>query len=94
MSEKVYEGLWRAKWTTDGAKTLEEAAQKLEESAAYLRELARDGCELRDEVVDDYGFFITTDPNIAKKYELCEVENEDDEGDDEEVEEVGDPPTS
>jgi hypothetical protein len=46
----------RAKWTIDGAVTLEEAAAKSEEFAASLRQLAAEGWELRRPVADDYGF--------------------------------------
>ena len=48
--------LIRAKWTFDGAKTLVEAAQRLRDYAADLEGLAALGFELRDEIVDDYGF--------------------------------------
>lgn len=48
--------LIRAKWTFDGAKTLADAAQRLHDYAAELEGLARLGFELRDEIVDDYGF--------------------------------------
>jgi hypothetical protein len=48
--------LIRAKWTFDGAKTLTEAAQRLRDYAASLDGLAAIGFELRDEIVDDYGF--------------------------------------
>ena len=48
--------LIRAKWTFDGAKTLAEAAQRLRDYADDLEGLAELGFELRDEIVDDYGF--------------------------------------
>lgn len=50
------ETIVRAKWTIDGAKTLEEAAQKSEAFATELRRLAKDGWELTAPVSDDYGF--------------------------------------
>jgi hypothetical protein len=46
----------RAKWTIDGAATLEEAAAKSEEFAASLRRLAAEGWELTGPVTGDYGF--------------------------------------
>ena len=46
----------RAKWSIDGATSLEDAAVKAEEFAAYLRELAAGGYELTKPVEDDYGF--------------------------------------
>ena len=48
--------LIRAEWTFDGAKTLREAAERLRDYAADLDGLAAIGFELRDEIVDDYGF--------------------------------------
>ena len=48
--------LIRAKWSFDGAKTLAEAAQRLRNYAGALDGLAALGFELRDEIVDDYGF--------------------------------------
>ena len=46
----------RAKWTFDGAKTLAEAARRLRDYADDLEGLAALGFELRDEIIDDYGF--------------------------------------
>lgn len=50
------EKIIRAKWSMDGAASLEEAAQKMEEFAATLRKLADEGWELDAPVADDYGF--------------------------------------
>lgn len=46
----------RAKWTIDGASTLDEAIEKLYEFIDYLRSLQTEGWELRDTIDDDYGF--------------------------------------
>ncbi len=46
----------RAKWSMDGASTLDEAIEKLNEFIEYLRSLKADGWELRDTIDDDYGF--------------------------------------
>jgi hypothetical protein len=46
----------RAKWSIDGATSLEDAAVKAGEFAASLRELAAEGYELTGPVEDDYGF--------------------------------------
>lgn len=46
----------RAKWSIDGAASLEDAAVMAEGFAAYLRELAREGYELTGPVDDDYEF--------------------------------------
>lgn len=46
----------RAKWTFDGAESIEKMAQKLEEEAERLRELDEEGWELDQEVDDDYAY--------------------------------------
>lgn len=46
----------RAKWTIDGAKTLEEAAEMSRRFADYLQELHDSGHTLEYPVADDYGF--------------------------------------
>lgn len=46
----------RAKWTMDGAETLDQAIQYLHNFAAGLAEYKAEGWELRDTVGDDYGF--------------------------------------
>lgn len=51
MNEEII----RAKWTLDGARTLEEAAQFAENFAAHLRQMAAYGWELTAPVEDDYG---------------------------------------
>ena len=48
----------RAKWTMDGAKTIEEAARKMEIYAEWLRNLKAKGWELEGPVEDDYGNLI------------------------------------
>jgi hypothetical protein len=56
MDADTREMLIRAKWSFDGARTLGEAAARLRDYAADLDGLAALGFELRDEIVDDYGF--------------------------------------
>ena len=48
----------RAKWSMDGAETLEEAAQLMENFAKQLRQLKTEGYILIDTIDDDYGFII------------------------------------
>lgn len=50
------DGVVRAKWTMDGARTLSEAAARLERQAADLRQMEEDGWQLTGPVEDDYGF--------------------------------------
>ena len=46
----------RAKWTMDGAETLDQAIEYLHSFADGLAEYKAEGWELRDTVGDDYGF--------------------------------------
>lgn len=46
----------RAKWSIDGATSLEDAAVRAGEFAAYLRDLAGEGYELTGPVENDCGF--------------------------------------
>ncbi|HEV8536415.1 MAG TPA: hypothetical protein VGR87_11985 [Candidatus Limnocylindria bacterium] len=48
----------RAKWTMDGARTLQEAAERFRERADELERLARAGFELDHAVEDDYAILI------------------------------------
>lgn len=48
--------IWRAKWTCDGAKDVDEMIKKLEGQIYYLKELKKDGWKLQGEVQDDYAF--------------------------------------
>lgn len=48
----------RAKWTFDGAESIEEMAVMLEQKADYLRELDNDDWELENDVNDDYAFLL------------------------------------
>lgn len=79
---KVYDTIWRAKWTCDGAKTLSEAAAMLRAAADDLEAMEKDGLQLEQEIGNDYAFIVTIDPALAKKYNM--QEREEDEGDGEE----------
>lgn len=50
------ERIVRAKWTIDGAESIEEMAEMMEERAEEIRALEDDGWELDEEVDDDYAF--------------------------------------
>ena len=53
----------RAKWTMDGASTLDEAATLLEDKAAWLRERAAQGYDLAVvPIQDDYAFLAPPAP--------------------------------
>lgn len=55
----------RAKWTMDGATTIDEAIEKLDGYIEYLKSLKEEGWELREPVNDDWGFLhkATTAPS-------------------------------
>ena len=46
----------RAKWSIDGARTLDEAVEKLGRFAEYLKSLKASGFDLRAPIDDDYGY--------------------------------------
>ena len=46
----------RAKWSIDGAKTLDEVIEKLHNFIGHIEDLKRDGWELTGQIDDDYGF--------------------------------------
>lgn len=54
--EDEWDPIIRAKWSFDGANTLEEAAERLEAFAQFLRERHGAGWKLREPINDDYGF--------------------------------------
>ena len=84
---KRYVKLWRNKWLTAEAKSLEELIQALQSAADTLRSMQADGITLDAEggTGDDYAYLVTRDPTIAKKYDMHdEKEFWADEGEDEE----------
>ncbi len=81
---ETYEYLWRAKWTADGAETLDDMASMLEDAAKGLREMAETGkVWLAQPVQDDYAFILTEDAETAKRFGFNELEDEEDEEEDE-----------
>jgi hypothetical protein len=84
--------LWRNKWLTSNAKTIEDMIASLRAAAAELEEMRRDGVTLDpDGVADDYAYLVTSDPEVAKKYDmidkfdLLEDDEEDDDSSDEDT---------
>jgi hypothetical protein len=91
QSRKRYTLLWRNKWLTAEATSLGEMINSLRCAAEELEAMLADGVTLdpgRD-TSDDYTYLVTTDPAIAKKYDMHdesefwgdedEVEQEDEE---------------
>jgi len=72
--KKKYVRLWRNKFLTVAAKSIEEMIDILSGAADELREMKRDGVTLDPDggTGDDYAYLMTTDPDIAKKYDMHE----------------------
>jgi hypothetical protein len=83
---KRYVTLWRNKWLTADARSLEEMASRLQAAADTLRAMIADGVALDPDsgTSDDYAYLVTTDPVIAKKYDLHDEKEFLDEDDDHE----------
>jgi len=78
---KRYTSVWRNKWLTEGAKSIEEMSAVLRKAADLLDEMAKAGVTLYAEsggMEDDYAPLVTTDAAAAKKFgfEAEEVEDE------------------
>jgi Ran GTPase-activating protein (RanGAP) involved in mRNA processing and transport len=90
----AFSTLYRCKWLADDSVTMSQMADKLEEAAKRLREMEVAGVRLDGKVQDDYAELITDDPAVAAKYDLqdMDADDEEDEGfaesDDEESEEL------
>lgn len=70
-----YEVLWRNKFLTIEAKTIEEMAEKLESAAITLKQMAVDGVVLEGGAKDDYATLVTYDPKVAEKWGMLDDEN-------------------
>src|SRR6476620_5267416 len=87
QSARRYVTLWRNKWLTASASTIDDMIAALRDAADTLAAMQRDGVTLESDqsVGDDYAHLVTTDPEIAKKYDMVdesefwsEVEEDDD----------------
>jgi hypothetical protein len=69
---KRYVRLWRNKWLTSHAKSIDDMIEALNAAAAELDAMRADGVILEDHggVSDDYADLVTTDPEVAKKYAM------------------------
>jgi hypothetical protein len=81
---KRYVTLWRNKWLTAEAESIEDMIEGLQSAAETLRSMRADGVTLDAEggTADDYAHLVTTDPGVAKKYDMhdeTEFWGEDDE---------------
>jgi hypothetical protein len=71
---KRYVLIWRNKFLTLNAQSLEEMIASLQAAATTLQTMLADGVALDPEggTTDDYAYLVTTDPVIAKKYDMHE----------------------
>lgn len=69
---KRYITLWRNKWLTADAESLADMIDGLQSATDTLRAMLADGVTLDPEggTSDDYACLVTTDPIIAKKYDM------------------------
>jgi hypothetical protein len=73
-AKKKYVRLWRNKFLTLEAKSLDEMIATLGDAAEELRKMKADGVVLDPDrgTANDYAQLVTTDPDIAKKYDMHE----------------------
>jgi hypothetical protein len=73
-SSKRYVTLWRNKGLTARARTLDEMVAALRDAADHLEAMRKDGVTLDSDqgTEDDYAHLVTTDPEVAKKYDMLE----------------------
>ncbi|HVX63083.1 MAG TPA: hypothetical protein VHC19_20850, partial [Pirellulales bacterium] len=75
QGKKRYIMLWRKKWLTAESKTIDGMIQALRVAADELEAMRNDGVTLDSEaggIDDDYVRLTTTDPELAKKYDMVE----------------------
>jgi hypothetical protein len=86
-ADKRYVTLWRNKWLTADAASIDDMVIALRAAADQLAEMLADGVQLDTEssTSDDYAYLYTTNPAVARKYDMHEEEEfwgEDEELDD------------
>jgi hypothetical protein len=74
QGKKRYEMLWRNKWLTAEAKTIDEMIASLRAAADQLAEMRQAGVTLDDGTgqSDDYATLVTTDPEVAQRFGMEE----------------------
>jgi hypothetical protein len=73
QAKRRHVALWRNKWLTARAQTMDDMIAALREAAATLEAMRNDGITLEGEgISDDYAHLVTTDPEVAKKYDMVE----------------------
>lgn len=67
-----YMRLWRNKWLTAEARSIDQMEMMLRQAADELAAMKADGVTLEPAsgTTDDYAYLVTTDPEVAKKYDM------------------------
>lgn len=65
-----FERFFRAKGLIDGCTSIAQMADALEQAAQWLRQAHADGITLDSGVDDDYALLITSDPALARRYDM------------------------
>jgi hypothetical protein len=92
QAKKRYVTLWRNKWLTADAHSMDDMIRSLGAAAAQLEAMRNDGVILDTDaggVSDDYAHLITSDPDVAKKYDMVEESEFWDDEEDEDFDESG-----
>jgi len=91
LVSKRYVLLWRNKWLTAKAQTIDEMIQSLDDAATELRAMRDDGVVLDPTrgTSDDYAYLTTSSRAIAEKYGMEDEAEFWDDGDDESQENEG-----
>jgi hypothetical protein len=76
----AYNYVWRNKWLTDEARTIEEMIAGLRGAADHLQAMKEAGVTLLHDrqVAHDYATLVTDDPAVAARFEFEEEEEDDD----------------
>jgi hypothetical protein len=78
----MYELLWRNKFLTLEARTLDDMARLLEEAAAELRQMQAAGVRLSPNgIADDYAMLRTDNPAVAAEFGFDTAPGDEDEPD-------------
>jgi hypothetical protein len=71
-----YVRVWRNKFLTLEAKSIDDMISSLQSAAAELQAMRDEGITLEPGggTADDYAYLVTTDPEVARKYEMEEAD--------------------
>jgi len=93
QARRRYVTLWRNKWLTADAKSIDDMIAALRDAANHLEDMRKDGVMLENDgsTGNDYARLFTTDPEVAKRYDMVEEsefwgdDEDEDEGEDDSV---------